>query len=103
MEGAIYLRSFTTDELVLDESETRQALKFFFPIESTNIDAMVVTDSTRNFAQGLLVAGIDASYTMGYVDALVSTIFRIGPNAGKLIKGFGKKAAKHWFKQRAPI
>ncbi|WP_131198661.1 hypothetical protein [Phytopseudomonas dryadis] len=38
------------------------------------------------------------SYTMGYVDALVSTLFHGGPNANKLIKGFGKKAAKHWFK-----
>lgn len=98
MEGTIYLRTFTADELVLDEQETRQALKFFFPADSANIDAMAVTDNTRNFAQGLLVAGIDASYTMGYVDALVSSLFRSGPHAGKLIKGFGKKAAKHWFK-----
>jgi len=36
-EGTIYLRTFTADELVLDENETRQALAFFFPADSATM------------------------------------------------------------------
>ncbi|MDG9929450.1 MULTISPECIES: hypothetical protein [unclassified Pseudomonas] len=98
MAADIYLRSFSGNELVLDENETRIALKFFFPHDGAHIDAMAVNDQLRSFAQALLVAGIDATYAMGYVEALFSSLGRSGANAGKLIKGFGKKAAKHWFK-----
>src|SRR5690606_33219486 len=98
MAADIYLRSFSGNELVLDENETRIALKFFFPHDGAHIDAMAVNDQLRSFAQALLVAGIDATYAMGYVEALFSSLGRSDANAGKLIKGFGKKAAKHWFK-----
>jgi len=59
---------------------------------------MPINDNARGFAQGLLVAAIDASYTMGYVQIIFDSFLRSPFDAGKLIKSFGKKAAKHWFK-----
>ncbi|WP_263147436.1 hypothetical protein [Pseudomonas sp. RIT-PI-AD] len=92
----IYLRTFSADELILDTEETRQALKFFFPTDAPSIDDMPVNDNLRAFAQALLVAGIDASYAMGYVEALFKSLR--GGSPAKVVKAFGKKAARHWFK-----
>jgi hypothetical protein len=97
----VTLRSFAPDELVLDEEETKTVLKFFFPADSTKIDNLTINNRVRNFAQGLLVEAIDATYAMGFVQALWESF----SNPAKLTKGldkalikFAKKASKHWFK-----
>lgn len=105
MEGTIYLRTFTADELVLDENETRLTLKSFFPSQSSAIETMPINDNVRGLAQGLLVAAIDASYTMGYVQSssIVSAALLAMSPSWSLVKSFGKKAAKHWFKHAKSV
>jgi len=59
---------------------------------------MRIDDRARAFAQGLLVEAIERSCQLGFVEAL----FRAGANPTKgataVLKSFGKRAAKHWFK-----
>ena len=62
-----------------------------------------MTDHVREFAQGLLLEAIDASYALGWVQIVFSVfegIFYKQPTTSlkKVIKKFAKKAAKHWFK-----
>lgn len=74
---------------------------FFWPdemISSRIEESLVVDDRVRSFTQALLIEAIDASYSMGFVEG----IFRASSNptngALKIIKEFGKRATKHWFK-----
>lgn len=64
------LVDFRDDELILDQDETRLVLKFFWPQQSHRIDGLVVGNDARRLAQSALVAGIDGSYAMGFVEAL---------------------------------
>ena len=59
---------------------------------------MTITDPVREFAQGLLVEAIDASYAVGFVEAIFRSATNPSEGAIKILKSFGKKAAKHWFK-----
>jgi hypothetical protein len=93
------LRKFKPDDLVLNEEETRIILKFIFkPTDHEVIESLNITDQVRGFAQGLLVEAIDASYGVGYIKALFESTTNPSRGALKIIKAFGKKAAKHWFK-----
>lgn len=93
-----YLRTFSTDELYLNEDETRIILKFFFPNDGAFIDGLVINDKVRAFAQGLLVEAIDATYTMGYLDILFRIVSNPAKGPVKIIRSFARKAAKYWFK-----
>jgi hypothetical protein len=75
-------------ELVFNDDETRQILKFFYPASAAGIANMTVTNDTRRFAQTLLIAAIDASYAMGYIQALGRTV--VHPGSGI------KSLAKNW-------
>lgn len=99
-----YLRDFPESELIFDEEETRAILKFIFPDDGAAIDNATITNDLRNFAQGILVEAVDATYAMGYVDALFQTIVsflmsrKLSKGAVDFMKTFAKKAMKHWFK-----
>ena len=101
MSNSVHLKKFSSDELILDESETRTVLKFFWPQESvaTRIDeSLIVTDSVREFAQALLVEAVDASYQVGFIEAIVRSTANPTRGAVKVLKDFVKRAAKNWFK-----
>jgi hypothetical protein len=91
-----YLKNFQDSELIFDEQETRQILIFFFPDDKSTIDNATINNNIRNFAQGLLVEAVDASYAMGYIEALFKSVCRFkGP--ADFTKTFAKKAMRHWF------
>ena len=93
------LRQFAPEELIFDKDETQIVLKFIFkPTDHELIDSLPMSDYLRGFAQGLLLEAIDASYAVGYVKGLFESTANPTKGAIKLIKSFGKKAAKHWFK-----
>ncbi len=93
------LREFKPDELLFDEDETRIVLKFIFePIDYSFIESLTMSDVVRGFAQALLVEAIDASYAVGFVDAIFRSVTNSTKGAIKILKSFGKKSAKHWFK-----
>ncbi len=99
MKHFAILREFKKDELVLDEKEARVVLKFIFADTSEpTIDGLPMSDELRGFAQALLITAIDATYSVGLVEGLFRVTADPTKGALKVIKGFAKKAAKHWFK-----
>ena len=93
------LRQFNSEELILNEEETRIVLKFIFkPTDHELIDSLPMSDYLRGFAQGLLLEAIDASYAVGYVKGLFRSTANPTKGAISVLKSFGKKAARHWFK-----
>jgi hypothetical protein len=94
------LRRFSPNEIYISKHEAWTILKFFWPwMTLTEND---VTDADVNFAQGLLLEAIDASYQMGYVQIIFDTFYGKVPGSftdvRSMVKSFVKKAAKHWFK-----
>ena len=98
MANLVTLRKFNSTELLFDEEETKQILKFFFKSQHHTINQLKINDKVREFAQGLLVEAIDASYAMGFVEVLFKATANPTAGAKKVISQFAKKAAKHWFK-----
>lgn len=101
MSNTVHLRKFSSEELILSESETRTVLKFFWPEEPTATrieESLIIDDSVQEFAQSVLVEAVDASYQVGSVEAIFRAAANPGRGALKVIKNFGKRASKHWFK-----
>ncbi len=99
MINSVYLRSFTKQELILNDNETRIVLLFIFgSSEKQFIESMVISDAARGFAQGLLIEAIDSSYAIGFVEAIFRSTANPTQSAVRVFKSFGKKAIKHWFK-----
>lgn len=93
------LRKFKKEELIFNEEETRIILKFIFePADHGFIESLNVNDAVKEFAQGLLIEAIDASYAVGFVEAIFRSTTNPTKGAIKILKSFGKKAAIHWFK-----
>lgn len=94
------LKHFTEEEILLSDDEFKTVLGFFFEVSSLRhaIEQTELAHVHRSFSQALLVEGIDATYAMGFVEALVASL-RGGRAVGAktIIKKFAKKAAKHWF------
>lgn len=99
MNRFVHLRQFRAAELLLTEEETRTVLKFVFPPQDHGLIASLpCRDALRGFAQALLVEAIDASCAVGYVEALFRSTANPTAGAVAILKAFGKKAARHWFK-----
>jgi len=93
------LRHFQTNELLFDKERSFRILQFF-GIEP-GIPPTSFTDQDRSFAQALLVAAIDSSYQMRFVQAIFD-VFYMKPVAsfddvGDMCKEFLKRAAENWF------
>lgn len=97
----ITLRSFDEADLIFDDTETRDILKFFFAHLAQRIEAAPLTTSLRSFAQGLLIEAIDATYALGYIEILLRTSYNPGSGMRKALLKIGRKAAQHWFKHAA--
>lgn len=94
----IAVPDFSDEDLVFDEDETKRILMFFWPSRRNQISTMTINNEARRLAQTALVAGIDGTYAMGYMEATLRTVLQPGNG----IKAFGKKLAKrfvkHWWK-----
>lgn len=91
------LKEFSGGQVLLTGVEAKSVLVFFFPSEKAAIESANINPKIRGFAQSLLVEAIDASYAMGFAQALFSATANPSSTAGSVIKCFGKKAVKHWF------
>lgn len=96
--GFVTLRNFSENELIFDELETKDILRFFFPHHRPRIDAATLTTALRSFTQGLLVEAVDATYALGYVEILLTVFCNPGSGMKKALMKAGRKAARHWFK-----
>ncbi|HEY9097271.1 MAG TPA: hypothetical protein VIN38_00225 [Thiobacillus sp.] len=97
-DGYVTLRNFSASELIFDEAETRAILKFFFPNMQRRIDVETMTEPLRNFAQGLLVEAVDATYALGFIEILWKTFYNPGAGIKQALTKLGRKASRHWFK-----
>ncbi|WDE03451.1 hypothetical protein SG34_018905 [Thalassomonas viridans] len=93
------LRQLSADELLFNEQETRIILKFIFkPADHELIDSLPMDNYLKGFAQGLLVEAINASYAVGYVEAIFRSTANPTQGAVDVLKKFGREASKLWFK-----
>lgn len=99
-----HLKTFNSAELLLSHDDARVVLRFLFePVDHAVIETLPSTDHVRGFAQGLLVEAIDASYALGYVEALLRSLARPPGGALAIIKRFGRNAARHWFRHATTL
>jgi hypothetical protein len=95
------LRKFSDSEVFLSSEDAKAVFVFFFP--SSTPPTGELTMEQRKFAQGLLLEGIDASFKVGFVEALWSAAYGSSreTEAAKAIrtlcKEFARKALKHWW------
>jgi hypothetical protein len=95
----VLLRNFKTSELIFDENETEDILKFFFKHDQGFIDGITIDDRIRDFAQAILIEAIDASYAIGYVKIIFDIFYMQPPKPiKKILIKLAKKASMHWFK-----
>lgn len=98
--GAILINvpDIPDSELFYDENETRLILKFFWPHRAQEIEGMAIDNSARRLAQTALIAAIDASYALGFIDILSQSVIRPGSGIKSLGKKLARRFIKHWWK-----
>ena len=84
--------------LIYDETESRQILKFFWPDLSPRIDALAIDNQARRLAQTALIAAIDGSYAMGYIEVLFKGLSRPNKSLPALARKLARNATRHHFK-----
>jgi hypothetical protein len=100
----IGLKKFEPSEIIFSDEEIIQILLFFFPGYEGSLANFSMNHSMREFAQGLLIEAIDASYAMGFVEIIFRNAYaQPGLDAKSFIKTFAKKATKAWLKHLKPI
>lgn len=97
MSNAVHLRQFNAKELLLKEEDALTILRFFWPAEDQLDSELPISISMRSFAQALLIEAVDASYAMGFIDALFRSTANPSSTAIAVIKQFGRRASQHWF------
>jgi len=98
MKKYINLRKFKKEELIFNDEETKVILRFIFKNRHNLINTLEINDKIREFAQGLLLEAVDASYALGFIHSLFGGAFNPGIAAKKIFMKFSRKALKHWFK-----
>ena len=98
MSNHYQLRTFTTDELIFNEQETLDILKFFFIKDHALVDSLTMSDHLRGFAQAILLLAIDLSYNVGYLKSLLQSTANPTQIPTSILKKFAKHSALHWFK-----
>ncbi|WP_432455874.1 hypothetical protein ACRRS0_10585 [Agarivorans sp. QJM3NY_29] len=93
------LKNFSPSEILITADDARLILKFIFkPSEHSIIDQLPMNHRELNLAQGLLVEAIDASYSIGYVEALFRSTANPSAKAFSIMRKFAKSSKKHWYK-----
>jgi len=59
---------------------------------------MAIDDSARRLAQTALVAAIDGSYAMGFIEATFRTVAKPGKGIVSMARKLGQRFVKHWWK-----
>lgn len=85
-------------ELVFDEAKTRQIFAFFYPASRSSVSAMSINNEARRLAQTMLIAALDGSYAMSYIQTLVESLRPTpGMSVRSLLKKLVNKGIRIWF------
>jgi hypothetical protein len=84
-------------QLVYNEEETRQILKFFWPDLEVTIDNMTIDNDARRLAQVAMIAAIDGTYAYGYIAGLFHTLSRRNLNLRQLGRRLARNFVRHWW------
>lgn len=93
----IRVPDFADDEVFVDEDDARAIFYFYWPEKASQIASLKLTKDALKFAQTLLVAGVDASYALGYIGILTRSMYNPGQGLLRALNKLAKGAAKHWF------
>lgn len=93
---------FADHELLFDETETRQILKFFWPHATSGIMRMHITVGAKRLAQEALIVAIDASFAMGFIEQTVRTLANPGKSVRSLAQKLAQRYVQHWWKHATP-
>lgn len=85
-------------DLIFNERETRQVLRFFWPHQASRIDSLVISDHARRLAQTALVAAIEGSYAMGHVEATLRSLLSQRRSVSALGRRLAQRFVAHWWK-----
>jgi hypothetical protein len=89
----------TEEEIFLDKDEAKAVLHFFWPDHIGRINGTPDSLGLRIFAQQILILGVDASYSMGYIDATFRSLSGSPPKSIiAILKKLAKKNLRHWYK-----
>ena len=95
------LKRFSDAEILLSQDDAFKTLVFFSPSDIGSLTAESLTKNHIMFAQAILVEAIDASYAMGYAEALFKSFLGKTPmsfaSVARLVASFCGRAAKNWF------
>ena len=102
MTDVIIPPTIDNSQLIFDEAETREILVFFWPSLSSRLNEAEMTSEFRSFAQSLLIAAIDGSYAMGFMDILLTSVANPRGGLKKLGKKLARRYLQHWWKHTSP-
>lgn len=85
-------------DLVYGERETRQILKLFWPHQGGRIDRVAITTDARCLAQTALVAAIDASQAMGYIEGSLRALLSQDHCMRALGRRLAQRYMAHWWR-----
>jgi hypothetical protein len=87
-------QGFQDAELLFNAKATKDILTFFFPAQQAAVDSAAISNPIRNFAQGLLVAAVDASYAMSWVELTFDWVVNPGSGVKNALRKLGLKAVR---------
>jgi hypothetical protein len=90
------------ESLLVDDAETREILRFFWPLSWLRIAGMPVGVEVRRLAQTLLIAAIDASHAMSYEDALFARVAHPYGRLNKLGRKLARSYVRQWWQHTTP-
>jgi hypothetical protein len=95
------LKKFSGGDIIISKEDGVKILRFFFPVDAGSVSAESLSEVHVSFAQALLVEAIDATYAMGFAEAMFKSFFGKTPmsfaSVAKLVGSFCGRAAKNWF------
>lgn len=89
-----YMPDLSDSELIFDEKETREILTFFFPNRVSDISNAKVTNDVRRFAQTVLIAAIESTNELSFIEALNKS----AANPTQTLRSLGTKLARNFVK-----
>jgi hypothetical protein len=88
-------------QLIYNEEETRRILRYFWPSQAASINTLTIDNNARRLAQVALIAAVDGSYAMSYVQGLFDTlahgITHPGTQVRDLVQRLGHSFFESWW------